>query len=166
MELEYFKRLASMREVLNQAGLARGPGGKKFRHQFRIPNRVLQRSADALVVKAAAIQRCRSFDDLIRMVQQVIGQLKGIGKLTVYDTAVRIGGFLGCGPDKVFLHAGTKDGAESLGFDGTRPFLIPEELPKAFRQLSPREIEDCLCIYKRQLRRLASRRRASRASDS
>src|SRR6266550_6832709 len=59
VELDYFKRLGSIKVVLTQAGLARGHGGKKFRHQFRIPNRVLQRSANALVRNAAAIQRCR-----------------------------------------------------------------------------------------------------------
>src|SRR5438552_1931287 len=69
LELAYFRRLGSLKEVLKQAGLARGPNGKKFRHQFRIPNQVLQRSADALVTNVAAIQRCESFEELIRMVE-------------------------------------------------------------------------------------------------
>jgi hypothetical protein len=58
-------------------------------------------------------------------------------------------------PDRIYLHAGTREGARALGLGGTA--LSKSELPKAFHRLSPGEIEDCLCIYKDDLRRLAGR---------
>lgn len=51
----------------------------------------------------------------------------------------------------MFLHAGTRTGARALGLDTSRQAISPDELPKAFRKLNPREIEDVLCIYKDQL---------------
>lgn len=40
--------------------------------------------------------------------------IKNIGELTEYDIAFRIGKSLGKCPDKVYLHAGTREGAEKL----------------------------------------------------
>ncbi len=73
-------------------------------------------------------------------------------KLTVYDTAHRIGRYLGVEPNRVYLHAGTMEGAKALGFKGNRSFLMRRQLPKEFRTPKPYEIEDCLCIYKDDLK--------------
>jgi hypothetical protein len=48
----------------------------------------------------------------------------------------------------VYLHAGTRDGAEVLGFGRRRRTIELHELPAPLRGLSAREIEDLLCIYK------------------
>ncbi|MEO0269567.1 MAG: hypothetical protein ABIN73_07505 [candidate division WOR-3 bacterium] len=52
-------------------------------------------------------------------------------------------------PDKVYLHAGTKEGAKNLGLNtkGKKALQI-NELPKELKDLSPIEIEDILCIYR------------------
>jgi hypothetical protein len=71
-------------------------------------------------------------------------------QLTAYDTAIRLAAFLRLEPKRVYLHAGTRDGATELGFH-RREWLLPKELPEPFRQLMPDEIEDCLCIYKREI---------------
>jgi hypothetical protein len=78
------------------------------------------------------------------MVEREIGSVQGIGKLMVYDIAHRIGAYLGKSPMLVYLHRGTKEGAAVLGFHGET--LDPAVLPTAFSQLTPTEIEDCLCI--------------------
>ena len=93
----------------------------------------------------------RSFGELHDAVDAAIGKFKGIGELTVYDIAVRIGAFLRLEPEVVYLHAGTRAGASTLGLGRGATVLRIDELPAPFRRLRPREIEDCLCIYKSQL---------------
>jgi hypothetical protein len=51
---------------------------------------------------------CSSFDELFQMVDNAIGGIHGIGPLTVYDTACRIGEYLNLKPEKIYLHAGTR----------------------------------------------------------
>ena len=84
------------------------------------------------------------------IVKREIGSVHGIGKLMVYDIAHRIGAYLGQAPTLVYLHRGTKEGAATLGFRGET--LDPAALPAVFSRLTPSEIEDCLCIYKDELR--------------
>jgi hypothetical protein len=84
-------------------------------------------------------------------VAETIGGIPGIGDLTVYDTAIRIAAHRGLSPRRVYLHAGTRDGARALGVPRDRAWVMPREL----RRLRPMEIEDCLCIYKAELRRWA-----------
>ena len=62
---------------------------------------------------------------------------------------------IGHPPSYVFVHAGVKVGARALGFAGREQIAV-EELPDAFQVLSPAEAEDCLCIYKKQLRDIAA----------
>jgi hypothetical protein len=95
-----------------------------------------------------ALQKVQSFEALHALVASTIGNISGIGELTVYDTALRIGANMKLQPDVVFMHSGTRIGAKRLGLDASREFLTVEELPADFRDLRPREIEDVLCIYK------------------
>jgi len=87
-------------------------------------------------------------------VERAIRGIDGIGALMVYDTALRLGAFLQLEPDLVYLHAGTRDGAAALGVDRSRETVRAEELPAALQALHPHEIEDCLCIFKAQLKQL------------
>jgi hypothetical protein len=78
------------------------------------------------------------------------------GELTVYDAALRIGTYreLKLEPKEIYLHAGTRKGAKTLGFKGRRRSIRLDELPKAFYRLKPYQIEDCLCIYAKVLKHL------------
>jgi hypothetical protein len=83
-------------------------------------------------------------------VKHEIGSVHGIGKLMVYDIAQRIGAYFGKAPRLIYLHRGTKEGAAILGFRGET--LDPALLPTEFSLLTAAEAEDCLCIYKDDLR--------------
>lgn len=157
------KELASFRKkpdfdfesCVKQAGLARTQNGEKLRHQNRIPLDTLRGWAEALLRKCESMCSCRTFEALFEIVENEGRALPGIGELVVYDTALRIGAYHGLEPEEVFLHRGTRGGAKALGFDGSRRSIRPDEfheLDTAFRRLKPREIEDCLCIYKRALK--------------
>ena len=68
----------------------------------------------------------------------------------MYDIAHRVGAHFGKTPQLIYLHAGTRIGARVFNISGDA--FDPKELPRAFRRLIPAEIEDCLCIYKDELR--------------
>jgi hypothetical protein len=51
-----------------------------------------------------------------------------------HHTALRIGGFLKLQPDRVYLHAGTKDGAKLFGL-GDRTSITAADLWVPFRRL-------------------------------
>jgi hypothetical protein len=104
----------------------------------------------------------RTFGDLIEHVREMIEPIRGIRELAVYDVALRIGYKLNLAPDVVYLHAGAAEGARALGIHG--PSVHPKALPSAFYRLTPAEIENCLCIYKRELR--GEQRRSSRSACS
>jgi hypothetical protein len=151
-ERRWFSHQRSLPEVIENAALARSPSGKRLAHQRRIPGRVLQESCDRLLAISDRLQQATSFEELHHIVASAILTIEGIGALTVYDTALRIGSYLRLEPKKIFLHAGTLRGARALGLAATGEFLEPTDLPTEFSTLRPFEMEDILCIYKHRLR--------------
>lgn len=143
-ELESFA-VQSRVEAIKRAGLAVRPDGKRYNHQRRIPGDVLEESAKQL--RRAKLDRARTFDELHEMVKGAIGSIPGIGTLTVYDTALRIGATLSLAPTRVYLHTGTRAGARKLGLNWRADSLVMTAIPAAFRELEPREVEDVLCIF-------------------
>jgi len=160
-EVEFFKRCRTLSRAIEFATLAKLPSGKRHPHQRRIPRQVLTQAERNLQAMAFRLRQCRSFTEMHDFVGQQIGAVRGIGPLTVYDVATRIGAHLGFEPELVYLHAGTAKGAKVLGFDHCCDTLDPAKLPRAFRALRPREIEDCLCIYKAELAGLNAQPRAA-----
>lgn len=149
--LHFFKIQPSFERAVEVAALAITPSGKRHAHQRRIPADTLRESARRLLAAGHRIRQCRSFEELHRVVQQTAGEIKGIGPLTVYDTALRLGAYVGFYPQKVFLHAGTTEGARRLGLNYQRRAVPMAELPSALQRLKPHEVEDLLCIYKNRL---------------
>lgn len=148
-ELRYYARLDSLEDVIEVAGLAEFPRGKRHNHQRQVRCDALKQARDRLL--EANLRACTTFDELLERIDQVTADIFGYGELTVYDTALRIGAYLKLEPDKVYLHTGTRDGAKALGLDGKRKAINVEELPEAFRRLKVHEIEDVLCIYADQI---------------
>lgn len=154
-ELKFFRKQPSLAKAIRVAALSITCDGKRHPHQRRLRAQVLRAAARGLRAAARLLQRCRSFAELHEIVRVKIRTIRGIGPLTVYDIATRVGGHLGLEPEIVYLHAGTSVGARVLGLDGGKT-LAPAALPSPFQILRPREMEDCLCIYARELARLRS----------
>ena len=149
--LKFFAEQCALSKAIRYAGRAIVCWcGKKACHQHRIPNETLEAFAKKLLGCQRAIAKVVSFDDLYEKIKKC--QIKGIGELAVYDTAVRIGVKLSLSPQKVYLHAGTLEGAKKLGIKGAKNgvALPKSDFPKEFRSLKCREIEDCLCIYRKE----------------
>jgi hypothetical protein len=139
--LHYYRIQKTLAAAVTKAAMAELPGGGRFSHQW---NALLK----------ADFSSVQSFDELHTLVRRTIGQISGIGPLTIYDTAHRIGAFLKIRPDFVYLHAGVRSGAKALGIGYHAAKLPMGALPKAFHRLLPEQAEDCLCIYKDALKRL------------
>ncbi|MBO5703483.1 MAG: hypothetical protein J6R91_02765 [Bacteroidaceae bacterium] len=92
------------------------------------------------------------FEELYDFVCSVIGKINGIGPLTVYDTAKRIGHLLtpAIYPKQyVYLAAGALEGAKMLLGDKKLKFREPiKRFEPYFGTLGSLYIEDILCIYK------------------
>lgn len=98
----------------------------------------------------ASLESIETFDELYKAIEEL--KIKGIGDLTIYDTATMIGCHRQVYPTKVYLHAGAAAGARALGIDAAvveRSLFV--SLFPAFDKLNALQIEDFLCIYKSHL---------------
>jgi hypothetical protein len=148
-ELGWFRRQRSLSSAIRFAGLAM-VHNKKHPHQHRLSRTALHTACNVLLGHEREIRRCESFDELHALLNTLLQGTEGVGELYIYDTASRIGARLDLWPTKVYLHAGTREGARALGFDG-RPSIEVADLRKELRRLKPYEIEDFLCICKDEL---------------
>jgi hypothetical protein len=149
--MNFYTQQPSLEAAIEVAGMAR-LNGKRHAHQRRIKAAVLRHATDRLQQAADDLRGCQTFDELFRLVEEVIRPIEGIGEMAVYDAALRLGANLGLAPELVYIHMGTRTGLEKLGLYRGQTAISPAKLPEAFRRLEPREIEDCLCIYKAHLR--------------
>jgi hypothetical protein len=161
-EMRFFEIQRSPSMAIRKAALCELPSGKRHPHQRRIPGVLLENVEAILQGIARKLAGAADFAALHRLVEKEIGEIKGIGALTVYDIAHRIGAHFKKSPERVFLHAGTRTGARV--FNIRADSFEPKILPKAFLRLAPSEIEDCLCIYKDELRGGAHTRTVRRKS--
>ena len=103
--------MPTLSAAVRAAALAEDHRGKRLSHQRRIPGRVLRECASALDAALPRLRCAPTFEDLHGIVREEIGELRGVGELTVYDTALRIAAHRGLEPARVFLHASTRVGA-------------------------------------------------------
>jgi hypothetical protein len=159
-ELQDYRNRESFEAVITRAAwcMTQDEDGndKRHSHHYRRSKETLRSAEKALQTRAADLRKCETFDELHKMIWREIRKIKWIKQLYAYDVATWIGANLGREPELVYLHAGAAVGAAALGFEG-RETLDPQELPTAFQLLRPYEMEDCLCIYKQDLKRIAKK---------
>jgi len=143
-----YQDFATLAEAIRHAT---GSVGKVPDHQRRVGRETLRKACSRLLRYESQIEGCRSFDDLLNVIERHTASIRRFGRLAVYDTACRIGVYLGLSPTRVYLHAGTREGARALGLETSRGSLEMDELPWPLRLLEPWECEDFLCIYKARL---------------
>lgn len=84
----------------------------------------------------------------------------GIGPLTVYDVATRVGAYLKLEPVNIYLHTGARLGWSALWGRRAIPRtgivdVVPPELwPAPLRQLTADQAEDFLCTYRDALTKI------------
>ena len=126
--------------------------GKKFPHQYRIPNATLDAYKTELLPLEKEFMSSKDFDKIYELFKK--HKTYGIGILTIYDVALRVSQNYKIYPDYVYLHAGTKTGALNAGLIkkyGKNDKLTLDEISKKLKWLKgvkPYLIEDFLCVYK------------------
>lgn len=163
LELRWFASRPDLATVIELAAMCRTPDGKRHAHQRRLPEASLRTACECLSL--CDLESCGTFEELHDRIDQAIRDLPNIGELAVYDIACRIGAFLKLKPEVVYLHRGTRVGAHALGLGRGLDVLQVCDLPSAFRKLNAGEIEDCLCIYKDDLRRIRNQEASGRRRD-
>jgi hypothetical protein len=151
-EIDWFANQRTLSDAVEKAGIAENSKGKRYSHQRRLKKTSIKKAQRALQEASDQIGRARSFDDLFDLIRAAVRSIPGIGELYVYDTSLRIGARLNLFPRQVYLHAGTRAGARALGLNHRAHALSVSALPKELRVLEPHEIEDVLCIFKKELR--------------
>jgi hypothetical protein len=150
-EMRAFEKEPTLHDAIRRAALCVWPNGKRHEHQYLIAKPLLEQAEGRLQAMARKLAHAADFAALHDLVEDEIGRLHGIGPLTIYDIAHRVGAYLKKAPKLVYLHSGTKIGAAVFGLRGRT--IDPANLPSAFSRLTPAEIEDCLCIYRHELRK-------------
>lgn len=155
-QLACFSRLVSIGEVITHAATSCCPCcNRKFDHQRRIPEDILQLQAEVLLQKEAEITKCQTFEELHEVVKKY--HVSGIRELTIYDISLRIGAYLKLYPQRIYLHSGAGKGLKAWAGKLKMPFKASESITldelKAYQadlitsELMPHEIEDFLCIF-------------------
>ena len=143
----YPDSIKNLEDAITFAALAKDFTGKRFSHQRRIRKNCLMQFRDNVLKYRENINNAKSFEDLHAIVEKA--RVYGIGELAVYDTAQRIGQYMGLYPNYVYMHAGTRSGARKLIGEKARMNMVDKtEFPESFRKLSCAAIEDILCRYK------------------
>jgi len=144
------------RASVDIAVLSQRENGRRHPHQYRIPLSSLQAALSRL--KGRRFDGTGNFDSLHREIKDAIGDIPKIGPLAIYDIAQRIGVTQNIWPARIYLHAGTRGGAQTFGLSGDS--ISVDNLPPEFGELTPAECEDCLCIYASALKQIAALRAA------
>jgi hypothetical protein len=155
-QLAWFRGQPSLEDALLKAAKAEDERGKRYRHQNNVWRTAIPEAQHRLLHAADQLQECKSFHELwlllymlLKPVDGSTNPVKGLGHLYIYDTALRLGSYLGFAPEKIYLHAGTLEGAKKFGFiSGSKAWLELDDLPEDLQNLPANEVEDILCIYK------------------
>ena len=145
---EYELKHTHQEEFVDEKGKKRG-----------VNNSILNNMKSKLLFKEKELQSASSFEEVYNIIKSV--KVAYFGELSIYDAAVRISSYLGIVPDKVYLHAGARDGAKHLESKGLLPIdasigrtISIQNFPDSLQKLDVLQIENLLCAFKIDLKKL------------
>jgi hypothetical protein len=153
-ERQFFKD-CSFQKAIRYAGHCMRSDDKRHGHHQRRSQETLIEVESVLQECTEEMRACETFHELHELIHRKIHPINDVGPLLVYDAATSIGAHLGLNPDCIYLHSGTAEGAKAILRIRGRKTISRSELPSAFMRLRCCEVEDCLCIYKSDLARIA-----------
>ena len=147
--LQYMNDQRTLQDAIRAACLSVDREGIPHPHQYGTQKEYLEKWAARVLAEKTAIKAAGSFEELHDILKLVSAHSRGVGRLLVYDTAVRIGVHREIHPKKLYLPAaGTLQGARNLFGEIKTPTLLKSDLPGPLRKLSYEQIENLLCIGK------------------
>ena len=151
--IEYCKKAPDLKAAIIRASMARDENGHKHSHQKQyVKDETLEKLQGKLLERELKIKNANNFDELFEIITQT-WVFDSKESLTVYDTALRLGFYLNKLPEKIYMHAGAREGAEKIRGKTENYFLLKKFLPEPFKScdLKEYELEDLFCIYKDKL---------------
>lgn len=147
--LALFKN-CSFDEALKAAAYACCPVcRRRYGHERRITNDSLTDFHNALLEQKMNLLNADSFEMIMDIVGEIGKKISGIGTLTAYDCAIRIGANLGKLPQKfVYAHRGATI-RERRGRKLQHQFARTE-FRQELDELTAYEIEDFLCVFHKE----------------
>lgn len=153
----YTAEAPDLATAIRRACDSRGRDGKLFNHQSRVwqPNR--DQFAQNLLTHKRRIKYAKSFEELFKVVERAARKTDGIGPVTEYDVACRLGYYLDLEPNRLYVHAGVLLGLKALRVKVPRgrKWLTRRELPPFFRDKNLELLESFLCGYRSEIERVA-----------
>lgn len=148
----------NLKTAIKRAVDSRGEDGKMFFHQGRVWQVNRDAYAAALLSRKnfLAIRRADSFEDLYEVCKTVGEATKGIGIVTIYDVAARLGEFCKLEPEHLYFHAGVTEGLRALGvpFNSGDDRVPRAALPSFFHDKDLDLVESFLCGYRSEIERV------------
>jgi hypothetical protein len=145
--VDYCVKASSFEEAVWRACKCRNEQGKKHNHQSKVQDHVLNTWANVIIVDTDET-KMKDFDTLFDHLETIL--IWGIGPVTHYDVATRIGAYLKLEPEQLYLHAGVLDGWKLLQkYKVKWPIRVPRDFwPAPLRVLPADQVEDLLCAYR------------------
>lgn len=143
-ELGWFASQRSLKDVVALAVVTELPQAKQDTEDVKPLSSSLRRLLTGL--KKESLVSCLDFSQLLAVIRKEYPP--GSPSYT-YETALRLGWFLGLHPRKVYLVGHSLTGVRVLGIKA-EPWeeLPPGEFPSELQELSPEEIADFLWVYR------------------
>jgi len=156
-EFDDFHRLGFAR-TFELAGDGKLPSGKHHPHLYRISKAALAEGKARMRRSFESLRSAADFEAIHDQTRQIAALVRGLKAMWAYDTAFALAAARGLRPMAIHLHRGTAEGARYFGI-AHRPAWEPRDWPSAFHDagLDAAHLENFLCIYKKDLRRLRSR---------
>lgn len=148
-------RGVSVAQTCRRAFFALGNEDRREDHQWTYTKPALREFAERLAAcPSARLAGSPTFDALYRSVEGALGLARNRKPLLVYDVARKLAYRFGQEPDAVYLHAGTRKGANALKPGLGRPRARPlDDFPTSMRtRLTPAQAGDFLCVAGKWLR--------------
>jgi|GEM_PF-1811851 len=163
-ELVRFFKSLSFHSAIEYAASGITPHRKIHPHQRGIGVKQLRKSASLLKEYTSVIRKAKSFEHLFIITEAVKSEMKGLGDLWSYDTALRMAFNRGKTfyPQAVFVQKAVMKGIKKIF--SKMPMMqraLPVKIfPKDIRTLKPFEIENFLSVWGRRLEAGRLRREA------
>jgi hypothetical protein len=160
--LPWTVKATTLKEAIHRACMSRGEDGKLWHHQGRVWQRNLEAYERKLNERMyyEAIENSEQFWELMIWCSKASDETHGIGPVTEYDVAARIGAWLELEPEHLYFHAGVTEGLRALGVKLPRGAnrLDREALPEFFRDKNLDIVESFLCGYRSEIERVMNAR--------
>ncbi len=154
-ELESFRAERSLADAIKRAAHAMDTHGVRYGHIRSTPQEAFNAACTKLAEAELTLSHCNDFAELLEKIEHLLHGVWGLGEVFYYDTALRIGARIRSGltPDSVYLHGGTRDGAiasDEFERKKNRRCIPRSELPEQLRALPCWQVEDILCLFRKE----------------